>query len=296
MKQLYVLHPCQHLVGSGCWSSVPDEIKDKCPVCKVEIQCDEKVRVHSEVVRGGTASPSLSGQDSALQVSVSTERQAQNFMVGNKKEDGLKDVDIRAIMYYMNLRARLHEVKGFLSTLLAQTKTPTPTHRERLIIFLANTPLSIQDSKHQKIEVALSAFNISGGTNFTMNDLRKALSSAEQWVKGHFSAILVENAEVNKDASKLRQLEQELAKAEGDLKELKDRLSQESAQRLKDEIELAIKEIGQRADEQVLGIRALADADISWIRAKANEETEKTRAKAKEEIEKLQSHGVVLKK
>ncbi len=183
-----MFHPCQHLVGSGCWNSVPDEIKDKCPVCKVEIQCDEKVRVQSAVVNGGPASLNLNGQDSVLQLSfaeafalakVSTDRQAQSFIVGKETEHGLKDLDIRAIMYYMNLRARLHQVKGSLSMLLAQTKTLTPTHRERLIVFLANTPQSIQDSKHQKIEIALSAFNISGGTNFTMNDLTKALSSAE---------------------------------------------------------------------------------------------------------------------
>ncbi len=305
MEQLHVFHPCQHLVGSGCWNSVPDEIKDKCPVCKVEIQCDEKVRVHSEIVNGGPASLNSNGRGSALQLSfaeafalakVSTDRQAQNLILGNKTEDGLKDVDIRAIMYYMNLRARLHQVKGCLSTLLAQTKTLTPAHRERLIIFLANTPQSIGDSKHQKTEVALSAFNISSGTNFTMNDLRKALSSAEPWIKAHFSAILVENAEANKDAFKVRRLEQKLAKTEADLKELKDRLSQESAQRLKNEIELATKEIGRRADEQVLKIRALANAEASRILSKADVEAAKTHAKAIEEVEKLQSHGVVMKK
>ena len=47
----FVLHPCQHLVGSGCWSKVPDEQKEECPVCEVKILGNESVRVHNTVAR-----------------------------------------------------------------------------------------------------------------------------------------------------------------------------------------------------------------------------------------------------
>ncbi|KAL9069635.1 MAG: hypothetical protein Q9161_005434 [Pseudevernia consocians] len=294
-SQLHVLHPCQHLIGSGCWISVPDEQKHKCPKCKVEIRRDEKVRVHPAVQRFATASQDSDddddvsdGQDSdAERFALAKEledSQAQDIIVENKMKDGLNDDDVRVIMYYMNLCARLNEVKGFLKTLLARTKTLTPTHRERLVLFLANTQKNIQDSKHRKIEVALSAFNISGGTNFTMNDLRKILWSAEAWIKGHFATILEENDTTNNDASSLRQLEKKLAAVEAELKGLRDRQSRESAQRLKGQIKLAIEEIKKNVEEEVLRVRANADKEVA-----------KARKKALEDIEKLQSHGRVMK-
>ena len=45
--RILVLHPCQHLVGSGCWSTVPNGQRDRCPVCKVGIQCEEGIGVTS---------------------------------------------------------------------------------------------------------------------------------------------------------------------------------------------------------------------------------------------------------
>ena len=269
---------------------MPDEQKHNCPKCKVEIQCDEKVRVYQAVQRFATASQDSDdddesdGQDSDAERFVLAKEiqdsQAQDIIVENKMKDGLNDADVRVIMYYMNLRARLNEVKGCLKTLLARTKTLTPTHRERLVLFLANTPQNTQDSRHQKIEVALSAFNISGGTNFTMNDLRKILCSAETWVREHFATILEENI----DASSLRQLEKKLAAVEAELKSLKDRQSRDSAQRLKGQIKLAIEEIKKNVEEEVVRIRVNADKEVA-----------KARKKALEDIEKLQSHGMVMK-
>ena len=66
MRQLHVLHPCQHLVGAGCWSSVPDQHKDKCPVCKVGIRCDENVRVHLTVKKLISASRDSDAKMSGL--------------------------------------------------------------------------------------------------------------------------------------------------------------------------------------------------------------------------------------
>lgn len=289
MSQLHVLHPCQHLVGSGCWITVPDEQKDKCPKCKVDIRCDEKVRVHSAVQRFAPASQDSGvhdsyGQDSDVESSALAKEmkdsQAQDTIVEKKMKDGLNNADVGAIMYYLNLRARLYESKWSLNMLLAPTKALTPTHRERLVLFLVNTPQKPQDSKHQKIEIALSAFNISGGTNFTMNDLRKRLCSAEMWIKRHFATILEEDDKANNDASSLQKLEKKLADVEAELKKLKDRQSRDNAQRLKGEIKLAIEEIEKKVEEEVVNVRTKADKEVLQARIKASEE-----------IEKLQSHA-----
>ena len=262
---------------------MPDEHKEKCPVCKVEIESDERVRVH----RYAPTNQNSGGQDSPVSIPGSeetvTESQAEEVAVVQKMREGLNDVDVRAIMYYMNLRARLDTTKGSLGTLLASTKTLTPAHRDRLVLFLVNSPQSRHDNAHRKVEVALMAFNISGATNFTMNDLRKILSTAEGWVKNHFAAIFDENEVANADASSLRKLEKKLAKVEAEIRDLKDRQSRENAQRLEGNIKLACQEIGKKADEEA-----------AKILAKAREEAAKILAKAKEEKAKLHSHGKVM--
>lgn len=288
-KQLHVLHPCQHLVGSGCWSSLPDEHKDKCPVCKVGIRCNEKVRVHSHAVHVVPASQDSVAKSSGLEKEKPL-GQAQHVIVENaenKMKVGLNDVDVRAIMYYMNLRARLDAVKDNLCTLSASIKTLTPTHRERLVLFLANTPQNNQDSMQRKVEVALSAFNISGGTSFTMNDLRKILSSAEEWIKKHFAAILKDNEQASREASSVRILEKRLADVEAELKELKDRQSRESGQQLRDEIQLATEEIIKKANEELAKVFAKAEKEVVEICAKAKEEYHEAREfwESDEEVE-----------
>ena len=279
-NQLHILHPCQHLVGSGCWNSLPDQYKDKCPLCKVEIEYQELVGIRDEFARRSQASGvSIPGSERSVIGS-----QAEETAEEKKIREGLNDVDVRAIMYYMNLRARLDTTKGSLGTLLASTKTLTPAHRDRLVLFLANSPQSLNDNAHHKVEVALMAFNISGGTNFTMNDLRQTLSSAEDWVENHFAAILDESEAVNADASSLRKMEKKLAKVEAQIRDLKDRQSRENAQRLDRNIKLACQEIGKKADEEA-----------AKILAKAREEAAKVLAKAKEDNAKLHSHGKVMR-
>ncbi|CAD6586539.1 MAG: hypothetical protein ASARMPREDX12_002381 [Alectoria sarmentosa] len=311
MRQLHVLHPCQHLVGSGCWSSVPDEHKDKCPVCKVEIRCDEKVRVYKAVERFVPGVQESETQMSGLEDDVE-DIQAQATIVENKLKEGLNDVDVRAIMYYMNLRARLDSIKGSLDTLLASTKTLTPTHRERLISFLANTPYHNHDTKRRQVEVALSALNISGGTSFTMNDLRKILGSTEGWIQKHFAAILEDDGKAAKQTSNIRELEKKLEKAakedpakrelekqiadlQAELTALENRQTHERAQQLEFEIKLAIDEIEKKAIDDIGRVRAEAAEEVADIYAAVKDETIKIRGKAMEEITELRSHGKVMK-
>lgn len=271
--QLHVLHPCQHLVGSRCWDTVPDHLKEECPRCKVEVKRDEIVRVESATARyGQPCAVCTRGSQEASKVS-----QAEEATADLKMREGLNDVDVRAIMYYMNLRARLDMIKDNLGTLLASTNTLTPVHRDRLVLFLANSPQSHHDTAHRKVEVALMAFNISRGTNFTMNDLRKTLASAEDWVKRHFAAIFT-------DASSLRRLENKLGNVEAKIRHLKDRQSRENAQRLEENINLACQEIENKADEKA-----------EKILARAREKAAKILATAKEESAKLHSHGKVMR-
>ena len=110
--------------------------------------------------------------------------------VGRKMKEGLNADDVAAIMYYMNLlRNPLMSVKNNLSV---PTKALTPQHLERLVYFLAHVPRGEHDSQERKIAVALYAFNICRGTRFSLDDLRVALGSAEDWVQMHFAVILDE--------------------------------------------------------------------------------------------------------
>ena len=60
---------CQHLVGSGCWGSVPNEQKGKCPVCNVKIQCQETVNVtRASVVVSAPANKKLTEDLTQLDV------------------------------------------------------------------------------------------------------------------------------------------------------------------------------------------------------------------------------------
>lgn len=221
--------------------------------------------------------------------------QAQATIVENKMKEGLNDIDVRVIMYYMNLRARLDSIKGSLGTLLASTKILTPSHRERLVFFLANTPYHSHDSKRRKVEVALSAFNISGGTSFTMNDLRTILASAEGWIQKYFAAILENDGKAAKEDPARRELEKKIADLQAELTALENRQSQERAQQLEFEIKLAIDEVEKKVIDDIGKVRAEAAEEVTEIYAAVKDETVKIRGMAKEEIAELQSHGKVMK-
>ena len=284
MNHVHVLHPCQHLVGSGCWVSVPAELKDKCPVCKVEIRCDEQVQVVRAFVNYDQVCQNSDAQTTSPvihKMSAWKVGQAQKTIIENKKKEGINTADMMRIMYFMNLRARLDAVRGSLGTLLASTKAMTPMHREKLIHFLAYTPQSDQHDGYRKIQVALQAFNISGETEFTMDDLRKTLSSAEHWVKKHFAAIL-ENKDTS--ATAIQRLERRLANVETELKELKDRQSRESALQLETEIALAVADIEKKAEEDVVKIRTKAEEKVSKEYAYAEKRAVERRTNVEEKI------------
>ena len=292
-NQLRVFHPCQHIVGSQCWSSVPDKKKGRCPVCKVKIRCDEKIDVHAKVDRCAPTSSNSRSQEpekfliltqdpplraQALELEDGKENgQEKDIIMAGKEKEGLDDVDAEAFMYFMNLQARLHYIKDGLGLLQAETKTLTPIRRDRLIRFLANVPQTYQGRKKPKIDVAMFS---SGGKYFTMDDLRKTLSSAEELIKENFAAVRDGKGRASKDAVSLRKLEMKLADVQAEIEELKDLQSRESA-RLR-EVE-AIRWFTEKAEEEVLGIRAEADDKVLKIRAKASAE-----------IAKLQSNGNVV--
>ncbi|CAF9933992.1 MAG: hypothetical protein ALECFALPRED_005812 [Alectoria fallacina] len=227
-------------------------------------------------------------------------------------KEGLNDVDVRATIYYMNLCARLDSVKSSLGTLLVSIKTLTPTHRARLVFFLVNTSYHSHDSKRRKAEVALFAFNISGGTSFIKNDLRTILASAEGWIQKYFVVILENDEKAVKQTSNFRELEKKLEQAakedparrelekkiadlQAELTALENRQSQERAQQLEFEIKLAIEKIEKKAIDDIGKVQAEAAEEVAELYAAVKDETMKIRGKAKEEIAKLQSQWKAMK-
>lgn len=135
----------------------------------------------------------------------------------------------------------------------------------------------------ERFRVALQAFNISGETEFTLDDLRKTLSSAEDWVKKHFAAILEDK---DTSATAIQRLEARLADVETELKELKDRQSRESALQLETEIALAVADIEKKAEEDVVKIRTKAEEKASKEYAYAEKRAVERRTNVEEKIKK----------
>ena len=314
-NRLHVFHPCQHVVGSRCWTSVADEQKGKCPVCKIEVRCVERISVHAIVDRCAPASSNSRGQEPESFLILTQDpplrarerevedgkedgREEGDTMAGEKKE-GLDDVDVDYFRSYMDLRARVDYVKDGLDLLQASTETLTTIRWHRMRRFIADAAHNKNGCKRQRIDTAMFS---SGGTYFTMNDLRETLSSAEEWIKDNSEAINDGRGIANKDAVLLRELEKKLADVQAEIKELKDLESREISRRRDAEFEewkkyesrerarrreaitkQAIREITKKADEAVVTIRAEADDKV-----------EKVRAKASAEIAKAQSHGKVV--
>ena len=307
-NQVHVFHPCQHVVGSHCWSSVADEQKGRCPVCRVEIRCVEKIGVHTTVERCAPSSPNSWGQEPekfliltqdsylrAPQLEDENNYQDDTIMAGKKQDT---DVEVDAFWCFVDLRARIDYIKGGLGLLQGSSSTLTPRRWDRLTRFSADTAHAKNGSKRQKIDVAMFS---SGGTDSTMNDLRETLSSAEEWTEEDVAAVLDGKRIANKDAMSLRKLVKKLTDVQAEIQELKDLESREIARRQEAEFEewknhdsrenaryrdakikMDIREVNTKADEEVLRIRAEADDKV-----------EKVRARASAEIAKLQSHGKV---
>ena len=304
---LQILHPCQHFVGSNCWSWVPEEQKDKCPVCNVKIECNEEVHIsYSNVVSAPLSLASITPTPSTAMAKGPRVReveaegrgkvngQSEAYKVYMKMKEGLNTTDVGTIMYYMNLRARLQILEIDLATLLAPNTALSPAHRERLVLFLTNTPSNDQEPLRRKIELALFAFNIIRGTNFSLNDLKLALSSADRWIKEHFAAILEDEEKIQKKYSDVRRLEKGLADAKAELEELKNRQarddSRESARRLEAEIKQATELIGKKAETDVGELRAGVEKVVAELYTNLEDNIQNVRTRAKEDIAKLQGH------
>ena len=309
-NQLHCFHPCQHVVGSHCWSLVADEQKGKCPVCKVEIRCIEKIRVHATAERCTPASPNSQVQEPekflilardlylrALALEVE-DRSERDFTMAGEQKEGTDDVEVDNFECFINLCARVSYVKDGLHLLQDSSDTLIPIRWDRMTSFVADTAHAEKRSKRLKIDVAMFS---SGGTYLTMNDLRDILASAEEWTKKNFDAIHDGRLLANKDAIFLRKMDKMLADVEAEIKELQHLESREIKRRQKAEFEesknhdsreraryqkaalmMDIREVNKKADEEILSIRAEADDKIEQVRAKASAE-----------IAKLQSYGKV---
>ena len=167
-----VLHPCQHLVGSGCWKNiVPEELKDRCPVCKVKIECIETVRIFREYDMAGLKFHKKMMEELDIV-------EEQEMSVREKMKEGLTDLDVATILYLVNLRDKLDIEKERIGIFFTSgTRALTEMHLDRLVFFLTHTPQCEDHSTETEIAIALHAFNDYRGTNFGLGDLRMAVSS-----------------------------------------------------------------------------------------------------------------------
>ena len=131
---LCVLHPCQHLVGSGCWRTVPEEQKHKCPVCNVTIECEESVLVLKAWEAVGLEVYKKMREE--FDISWKQEMSVKENM---KKE--LSPVDVASILYHVNLCDSLNFGRERIGIFLASgTEALTELHLDRLIFFLTHMP------------------------------------------------------------------------------------------------------------------------------------------------------------
>ena len=173
-----VLHPCQHLVGSGCWKkTVPEELKDRCPVCKVKIEGIETVRIF----RGYDTAGLKFHKKMMEELDIVEE---QEMSVKEKMKKGLTALDVATILYLVKLHDSLDIRKERIGIFFTSgTQALTEMHLDRLVSFLTHTP-QYEDSRTEgEIEIALHAFNDYRGTNFGLGDLRVAVSSPTDLAK-----------------------------------------------------------------------------------------------------------------
>ena len=150
---------------------MPEEHKDKCPVCNVTIECNESVRVYRACDRVGLESD---------------EKMREDIDTGWKQgmSERLNPVDVAIILYLVNLRASRDIRKEEIGVFLASgTEALTELHPDRLVFFLTHMPQYKDDSTERKIASELHKFNIRDGTNFSLGDLKMAVSSRKNLTK-----------------------------------------------------------------------------------------------------------------
>ena len=190
---LCVLHPCQHLVGSGCWKMVPEKHKDKCPLCKVEIGHIERVLVERVLVLRGHDMDDLKFHEKMweeIDFGLETE-----MSVKEKMKEGLNPADVATMLYFVNLcDSGLDMDKERVGIFLTSgTEALTELHLPRLISSL-RMPQCKDDRNERQLAVALHAFNNWRGTNFSLADLGKAVSKLKDLTETlEVARILKEN-------------------------------------------------------------------------------------------------------
>ena len=172
---LCVLHPCQHLVGSGCWKTVPEEQKDKCPECNIMIEFNETVRVVRKYEEA-----SLESNKRVKDETDTSQNQELSMKSSKNQKQALNPHDVAMILYLINLRESMDFSKETISIFVpSKTEAVPELHLGCLIFYLTHTGPYNEQSAGQKLVTGLRNFNMRNGTSFSLVDLRKAVSSPE---------------------------------------------------------------------------------------------------------------------
>ena len=172
-EYICILHPCQHLVGSGCWETVPEERKDRCPVCKVKIGCKESVRVSWAHGKVDVES------DKKTEEEIEIDRKKEMRMKERRK-NGPSPQNVAMILYFVNLRDSWDVSKERIEYCPARgTQALTELCLDRLIFFLRHLGQYKDNWTAQKIGRELRVFNRRHATKYSLVDLGLVVSSPE---------------------------------------------------------------------------------------------------------------------
>ena len=135
------------------------------------IECNEKVQVLRARDRVGLESDKKVRED----VDIGWK---QEMSVKGKIEERLSPVDVAIILYLVNLCDSCDIGKERIIIFSASgTEAVTNLHLDRLVFFLTHMSPYEDDGTERKIASELHAFNMRRGTNFSLGDLRMAVSS-----------------------------------------------------------------------------------------------------------------------
>ena len=150
---------------------MPEERKDKFPLCKVKIGYNETVLV----LRGYDEDNLKFYKRLWEEIDFGWEKE---MSVEEKMKEGLNHADIATMLYFVKLCGCLDIGKERIGIFLASgTEALTELHLDRLIFFLTHMPEYTNDIIERQIAIALHAFNNWRGTNFSLADLGMAVSS-----------------------------------------------------------------------------------------------------------------------
>ena len=156
---------------------MPEEHKDKCPLCKVKIAYNERVLV----LRAHDLVDLKVYKQMWEEIDFGWERE---MSVKEKMEEGLNAADVATMLYFVNLCGSLDMGKERVGMLLASgTEALTKLDLDRFISLFVYMPECKDDNTERKMAVALHAFNNWRGTNFSLADLEMAVSSKKDLIE-----------------------------------------------------------------------------------------------------------------